>query len=774
MAVYPDNIQIYANITAGWTDITGDVMEKITGFWGIRSNREVDRVADTGVMYLTMNNATGLYAPALGTAYAGWGKGTQIKMVVTYKNRTHIRFFGTIDSLKITGGALGERRVYATVKTWMNYATKYPLITTGIETNKRADEAMRTIVNAMPLQPQSLSLETGAETLATVFDATTSQTTAAVEFNKLALSEMGYIYERMEYSAGTQLTFQARTTRKGTDTPTSYSVPADDNGYLLKTDGSYLLKTDGSKIILNQSETISFSADNNMQDIEVEYGANVINRMTVIAYPRKVDTSLQVLASLGYPQQIGAGETITIRVLYYDPNGGAKVNAQDGTMVTPVSGTDYEMNDQQDGLGTDITSDLDITATYGSEGVTWELTNNNEATGYIVLLQARGYGIYTYTSTESTVENAASYNAYGFQAETIHQYYQQNTSLGKNTSAQIIEKEREPRTILNKVFFNANKSNELMWGFLVYDVGDLVPVVEDISGIDSQYYIHAVHFEAVPGPSGSAIIDYAWTLKENQSLGSGGLSSVAVEYNQTSLNEGSFIDFESIPIVNSASALSFSFWVYLSTISYTNNLYAFTHGVDSSGEVSYFIVGYVPAPSNQVLLRYKHADGIWDSSSVGTVAAAQGQWHHIVSVKQCDTTAAPTLYYDATSAGALSVISAQTLTPSKSGWNLKIGGFVTTPIPTYSGSFDGKVKDFRIYNSALSSSDVTGIYNAGAYGSGYTNNLIFQSFFVRASELTAYTDKTLTSSDRLLDNIYGYIGTPKWNTGTTAPVTRTS
>ena len=763
MAVYPESIQIFAKITAGWTDITGDVMEKITGFWGIRSNREVDRVADTGVMYLTMNNATGLYAPALGTAYAGWGKGTQIKMVVTYKNRAHIRFFGTIDSLKITGGALGERRVYATVKTWMNYATKYPLITTGIETNKRADEAMRTIVNAMPLQPQSLSLETGAETLATVFDATTSQTTAAVEFNKLALSEMGYIYERMEYSAGTQLTFQARTTRKGTDTPTSYSVPADDNGYLLKTDGSYLLKTDGSKIILNQSETISFSADNNMQDIEVEYGANVINRMTVIAYPRKVDTSLQVLASLGYPQQIGAGETITIRVLYYDPNGGAKVNAQDGTMVTPVSGTDYEMNDQQDGLGTDITSDLDITATYGSEGVTWELTNNNAATGYIVLLQARGYGIYTYTSTESTVENAASYNAYGFQAETIHQYYQQNTSLGKNTSAQIIEKEREPRTILNKVFFNANKTNELMWGFLVYDVGDLVPVVEDISGIDSQYYIHAVHFEAIPGPSGSAIIDYAWTLKENQSLtsngsgsGDNGFSLISLEfgYNHSTPSQSNEVEFGNITSLNNVDSKTISLWVKLNSGAAVG--WSIWHGVQAASR--YW--GIKIQPTDVYFYQY---NGIFTAAglSLGTT------WHHILATKTRSHTVspiAPTIYIDGVSKTVSTTVS-QSITDDETSYLLHFGAFLNQGL-------DGQMKDVRIYDTILTASDALGIYNAGAGGSGYTDNLVFQAPVVRTKELTYFTDRTLTETDRVLENVYGYVGKPRWDTSWTAPITR--
>jgi len=271
MAEYPQSIKIYANLNSTWTDITSDVYapDKIAGYWGMRDNRELTRVADVGRMMFTLDNSAGLYAPNLGTALSGWGKGTQIKLVVRYRDRNHIKFFGTVDNLKITGGALGLRRVYVVVKDWMDFAAKYPLVNPGVQTDKRADEALTTIVADMPIQPLDTTYDTGIETFPTIFDAVTTKTRAQSEFNKLALSEMGYIYLRKDFDTGENLKFDSRNYRKGTDSPTSYSVPAANNGFLLAEDGTYLLFEDGGKIVLEEADSLSLNVDNNMQDVGV-------------------------------------------------------------------------------------------------------------------------------------------------------------------------------------------------------------------------------------------------------------------------------------------------------------------------------------------------------------------------------------------------------------------------------------------------------------------------------------------------------------------------
>jgi hypothetical protein len=750
MAVYPDNIKMYAELESVWTDITTDVLgeDKITGFWGMRSNKESDRVADVGRMSFTLDNSAGLYAPNLGTALSGWGKGTPIKLVVTFRGREYIKFYGRVDSLKITGGALGLRRVYVTVKDWMDFAAKYPLVNPGYQTDKRADEALTTIVAGMPIQPQDTTFGTGTETFPTIFDAVTTKTRASSEFNKLALSEMGYIYVRKDFSSGENLVFEPRTQRKGTASPTEYLVPAADSGFLLKEDGDDLLLETGDKIIVEAADTLALTIDNNMQDVGADYGNNLINRMSIVAHPRRVDTSNAVLFSLGYPMQIGSGQEIEFRAGYFDPAGGAIVNAVSGTMVAPVATTDYLMNTQSDGSGSNATSDLTVEADYGAEGVTYTLYNANSETCYITFLQARGRGVYTYAALESTVENQESIDDFGYFSDTLNQMYQQNTQLGKNEAARIVGSERLPRTILNTVELMGNKSIDFLHGFLFYDVGDLVPVAEDTSGIDSNYYIQAVHFSVVPALDDSGVIDYGWTLKEHVSATSGaggGLSFVAAEfesdYSPTTAVNG--LSFGVLDYINSLYSKSFSFWVYLTT---TDSGYAFILNSGSGASRVTLLLG----TGTSSFIEWSRS---WNFTSGITI----NSWFHVVVTKESTVVETlPVFYVNGVSKSVTATGgSAQTSIKDQTGSVFRIGSRIDDAPGT-----TGKIKDFRIYSSILSAADALAIYNEGPEGTGYLDNLMFQGPTVKTSELSYFTDHTMLSTDRVIDNVYQATGEP--------------
>jgi hypothetical protein len=59
-----------------------------------------------------------------------------------------------------------------------------------------------------------------------------------------------------------------------------------------------------------------------------------------------------------------------------------------------ISSTDYEMNSQADGLGTDSTSDFSVAITDFGDTAKLTVTNNGGAVGYIIRLQVRGDAIY--------------------------------------------------------------------------------------------------------------------------------------------------------------------------------------------------------------------------------------------------------------------------------------------------------------------------------------------------------------------------------------------
>ena len=65
---------------------------------------------------------------------------------------------------------------------------------------------------------------------------------------------------------------------------------------------------------------------------------------------------------------------------------------------------DYWGNTAQDRTGTDITSDITVTATYGTEAATFVIENDNASAGF-VYVQARGLGIFRYSPDERIAQD---------------------------------------------------------------------------------------------------------------------------------------------------------------------------------------------------------------------------------------------------------------------------------------------------------------------------------------------------------------------------------
>jgi hypothetical protein len=379
------------------------------------------------------------------TALSYFKKGAVVAVVFAFdgEERKRLRYY--IDKIRPSSGTLRERITEVSAVDWMEYAATYPFLSPAYVSNKRGDEGLNIIVPSIPKQPQATSYSTGINTFPVLFDGVTARTKAYTEFNKIALSELGRVYLRKEKTTGEKLIFEAAYDRHGNRVPTPIRVSDSLSGALLKEDGGALLKEDGGRLLLNQVETATFN--NTMIELEVEHGENTINRFTTIVQPRKLDTTNAVLFTLDNPMTLESGVVNTFRAQYSDPTGGARVNAISTSMVTPVPTTDYLMNTAEDGSGSNITADLTITAAYGTEGVTYTLTNNNGATGYLTFLQARGLGVYSYNPTETARENTDSITEYGYQSMTLHQDYKKDTAAGKAYGDIILAREKDPRPI---------------------------------------------------------------------------------------------------------------------------------------------------------------------------------------------------------------------------------------------------------------------------------------------------------------------------------------
>lgn len=749
--------KIYAYISSAWTDISSDVLiagKAINANWGIRGNSEVERMADTGVLSFSLNNATGKYSPNLAGALAGWKKGIPIKLVLTFENQDYVRFRGKVESVNIDAGTSKQRQVSVTVTDWLDYAAEYPLVQPSVDTDKRADEAINTIVTAMPIQPQATSYDTGDNVFPVVFNTVTDKTRAYSEISKLVLSEMGYCYLKKDKTYGETLVFESETHRSGLHDLAMVPVHSEEADSLLTEGGDVILLESGDFLQMDQQETVLM--EDTMTDLDVEYGGNLINTMQFTAYPKKVDAAATtVLFKLNQPILLASGETQTLTARYTDPSGGGrKVNGMD--MVTPAATTDYLFNTLQNGTGSNITANLTVTASYGAEGVTYTLTNGYSAQGYITKLQARGKGIYNYNSISYTAENDASCNEHGVISKNINQPYQVTLAQGTLKAESIVMREKQPRTILDTVYFTANNSNKLMNAFLNIDVGDLVEIKESQTGIDGQYWVNGIEFGIV----GGKVVEVRWYVKEQITVGSG-ITLMACEFSPAGTVDA--LQYGLIPEADNLTQRTLSAWVYAHSVpgSWSGHIF---------GAWSGDFFGYDIAANNGTCVHFQYVGlntagstdfGFW-TTPVNSLPL--NSWTHIAATRDISTdrTTDPVIYIGGTAQVLTESLSPAGGTTIEAGYRYILGNMYTFTYE-YNRPFDGLIKDARIYNRVLAEAEVQSLVAGGTV----TDGLLFQAPAVYDTDVADFTDKTLAETDKVIEGITSRVGKPHGS-----PITR--
>ncbi|MCK4825470.1 LamG domain-containing protein, partial [bacterium] len=692
-----------------WIDITSDVIGDITGNWGMVDNDPLDLLADTGVMKIVLNNESGDYLPGLANALDGFKKGTPVRLRFNYSSLDYIRFYGTIDTLEPDPGAYIVDKVTIEVTDWMDYAATHPLLAPSLGTDQRADEMITTLVADMPIAPLATDYDTGVNTFPTSFDNVTTKTKAYTELNKIILSELGYGYLQKDPVYGETLVFEGAEYRNGLRTP-------------------------------------DFTSDNTMFSLEVEYGENVINRFINKVYPRRIDAAPVVLFETEARQRIPSGQTIIFRGNYTDPDGGGtEVSGKD--MVTPVITTDYTAKGNRDGSGGNYTADLTVGVDKGTEGTTFTLTNGAATTAW-VWIRIRGYGIYFYNPIENAAEDSTSYDEFGYISAILNQKYQDDLTRGALAGAAIIEQEKQPRTKLNKVSFVANRTDALMLAWLTWDVGNMCYLKNTDYNIDKYAYIQGVTFIISPG----GLVKFSWIVKGMLSLLLG-LSLISCEFDPLTTDGVNYGFLPDVFSDDTGDYISVSSWIYADTLPGAVAYYIMSFGTNSGGFRFYI----QPDPDDDHIGVYSNlfdvAPGTWKTTNACVGAAA---WYNVIITYDMSNVALDPIVYVGGVAQALD----EDVTPagaafSRDGNSLVIGN-VKTATEDYFRPFDGLIKDVRVYNVILTQAEATSL----AAGGNVTRGMVFQGPCVRTDDLDYFEDRTLTSVDRLIDNMFGCVGTP--------------
>jgi hypothetical protein len=512
---------------------------------------------------------------------------------------------------------------------------------------------------------------------------------------------------------------------------------------LLTETGETLLTEAGEDLLVDALTTFSFT--DNLRSLAVKYGEDVVNRFSVMAYPRKVDTSVVILYSLGSPMEIGAGQTVTFTGNYVDPVGGQSAGGME--MIAPVATTDYLLNTQSDGLGTNLTAGAVVTADFGASSGINTVRNPSLLSGYIIKFQLRGKGIYTYDPVEFNIEDATSIAEYGPIEQTLDQKYQDNLSYGEALARSLLYFGKQPHTVLRSIDYLANLSPEVMNAFLQFDVGSLIKVQVTAMGIDGSYIIQKEDF--VIGKTG--VIFCTYLLAAFWSLLAGSLTSLQATFGGPG-NTDDAINYGYLPNVVRTSARSYAAWVYDDGPAEDGAVLCAPFADGGGIKIHVTSLQRVRVYSN----LFNAWPGWWHSP---TNSLLTGAWHHIVVTYYVwDVTADPIIYID-----GVSQVVTETDTPAGT-LNSEYGAEVVvgnqhTDTQNYSQPWHGLLKDVRIYNRILSQAEVTELYNAGTPDASIvTDGLVFQGPVVKTDEVADYSGHLLDASLPVLENIYRALG----------------
>jgi hypothetical protein len=458
-----------SGIGLGWTLLTPDVRasDGIQTSYGISGSDPTDRTASTGTLRFTLDNSTrnsagliGYYSPFHSNRRAGWDYNIPVRWWLWFHADRKYKHLGKLSDILPAPGIHEARNVRCQSLDWMDDAARIDVPDLATQTNQRADEVLTTILDAMTTQPAAREFDTGIDTFKYVLDGGTGQRLKVrEELNKLALSEQGYVYIKGDYDQGGTLAFEARGHRAN-DTTTHLSFDDD-------------MSRDGLVIVGGRDD--------------------VYRTVQVTVHPTRVDSAATtVLFSLVTTSTlVGAGETLdTIFGPYRDPDTN---EACGGTaMVTPVATTDYTMNSAEDGLGSDLTGNFTVTASYTGQGVRYTIVNGGGTPGYITKLQARGKGVYR---KDVNVEKTVS-GSYGDRVLSIDMPYQTSVNIASNLATYLATLLSTPSARVRSIKFCANRSDDFMTAAIVREPGDKIAITETVTGLmAAEFHINRVTLE---------------------------------------------------------------------------------------------------------------------------------------------------------------------------------------------------------------------------------------------------------------------------------------
>lgn len=463
---------------SGWTDVSADLRGDLEVDYGLPGTRPKDRTAKTGTLEFNLDNSAqnenttiGYYSPDHGSAWSAFVVGAKVRC--SWGN--DYKFYGTITGITPTAGIYGERTASVIAEDFMAKAASENIQLLAAQTNKRADELVTTVVAAMPTAPLTTDYATGISTFTYALDSERDERSSVMSvFQKIALSERGYIYRKGNSTNGETLVFESRHSRK---------------------------------LVQNPAKTFT----DDMHGLEVIYSDDTVyNRIMGTSYPRDIDTvTTTVLATLQKAILIPPGTTETIYLRYRNPAGSVRISGIGDSITHTGNGTET-------GSGADLSSDLTITATFGGNRVKCAVENTGSATVWLTAMQALGQGIYLFDPAITEKKDDTSITTYGDRPLKLRLPYVDSpleaSDFANDELARSKDGVRDVRSMVliaeslvtsytritedsnNRITENDNtRITETANPVYHMEIGDRLTLTETLTGVSADFHIHHIN-----------------------------------------------------------------------------------------------------------------------------------------------------------------------------------------------------------------------------------------------------------------------------------------
>lgn len=248
--------------------------------------------------------------------------------------------------------------------------------------------------------------------------------------------------------------------------------------------GKAWISADGTINFANRyasQSQIAVLTDDDVEHISLEVGQpweSIRNEIRVKVRPLQPAAAVE-LWKLGSALTLSAGESATLWISY-------SVNGRDvpaRNCITPVSTTDYLMNENQNGTGANLTSFLQVTASFFSTQAKLILTNTGSAIGYVTLLKVRGDAIVEQNPVEFVTDDAASQALYDTQTFKANSPWVQNVNIGKQFADVVLAALKDGKQYPR---FTLSPANEYIYDI---DAGQCYGLVLTSRGIQGDYRV---------------------------------------------------------------------------------------------------------------------------------------------------------------------------------------------------------------------------------------------------------------------------------------------